>query len=192
MRLAAVGIWVCGVLAAGCGGGGPVTAKAEVTGNIGGVPLASPNTIMFELTGGNGRVGTIYVLITEVDGSCEALKANQGFKSKGSVVLWLKNGKGDTLNPGTFGVIPDEFPNTQQNYSQGFVSRTDAACAETIESSARPFSAGSVSLSDYAPGTSATGTFSVTVGAQTISGSFAANACAGVTQAMLDAADTCP
>lgn len=184
--------WIlsCVLVLASCGGGGPVTASATVTGNIGGSPLAAPKTFMFELMN-NGRVGTIYIVVAGADGGCEALKANKSFKNNAMIVLGLKNGKGDTLQAGSYGVNPDQYPNVQVNYSQGFVSRTDATCTETIASGDAHFTAGSVELTDYAKGTSATGTFNVTVGGQTVSGTFAANVCSGVTQAMIDESDTC-
>jgi hypothetical protein len=136
-------------------------------------------------------VKKIYVVLSEADGMCDAIKANKSFKTKASVWMTLQNGKGDSLKAGSYGVNTEEFPNVQVNYSKGRVSRTDATCAETIAAANTAFSAGTIELSDYSEGTSVTGTFNVTAGGASLSGSFAANACAGVTQAMLDAADTC-
>lgn len=164
---------------------------ATINGQIGGTIAGTLKPIMFELSE-NGRVRTIVVVVTEADNACDAIKTNKGFKSAASIWMKLKNGKGDTLKSGSYGVNTDQFPNVQVNYSQGNISRTNGTCTETLTPTDAAFGGGSVELTEYDEGTSVKGTFNITAGGQTLTGSFAANACAGVTQQMLDDADTCP
>jgi hypothetical protein len=172
-------------------GATPVAPKAEVTGEVGGATLKQPEVLVGEVTSDRGRIDALFISITETTGACEAAKSNRLGKGTVTIALTLMNDKGDTLKPGTYPIITGRPSGSSGNYATGAIAKFDVACVNAYAGSKGVITSGSVTLDTYGEKVSATGKFELAVGAEKLTGSFAGNSCAGFTQAMLDAADTC-
>ena len=95
------------------------------------------------------------------------------------------------MKPGTYPIIAGPPNGSGGNYAQGTISKRDAACAETYAGDAGTITAGTMTLTTWNENTNATGSFDLTVGAEHLTGTFAANVCPGVTEANVAAADVC-
>ena len=168
-----------------------VSPRVEVTGSVGGATLKQTEVLLGEVVSQRGRIETLVVSISEASGACELAKSNTATKDTVTLSFTLQNDKGDTLHPGTYPVIAGRPTGTAGNYTKALISKLDAACVDAYAGDKGIATGGTVTLSTWSEGASATGTFDLTVGAETLTGSFAANACAGFTQAMLDTAETC-
>lgn len=178
------------LLLAACGSS-PVEPKAEVTGSVGGRTLKPLETTLGEAVSARGRIDTLLLVVTEATGACGHVKADTTSASTTTIALTLMNDRGDTLKAGTYPIIAGFPDGSSGNYAKGTLSAYDDACVDAFAGGTGTLSAGTVTLSTYEENTSATGTFELTAGSEHLTGSFAANACAGVTEATVATADAC-
>lgn len=181
---------VSGLLFVACGAA-PVQPKAEVTGTVGGEALKPLEGVLGEAVSGRGRVDTLLLVVTEATGACAQVKADTTSASTTTIELTLKNDRGDTLKAGTYPVVAGFPSGSSGNYAKGTLSKYNAACANAYAADAGTITSGTVTLTTWTEATSATGSFDLTVGADHLTGNFAANTCAGVTEANVSTADVC-
>ena len=168
-----------------------VVPKVEVTGTVGGETLKPLEAALGEAVSGRGRIDTLLLVVTEATGACENVKADKTAHSTTTLALTLKNDRGDTLKPGSYPIIAGFPSGSSGNYAKGTISKRDAACADAYAGDAGTFTEGTVTLSTWTEAGSATGEFDLTVGSDHLTGKFAANTCAGVTEANVATADVC-
>lgn len=172
---------------------GPVTVTpaASVTGNVGGEALGTVEAFLAEVVSDRGRVDLLVIGLSTAAGACERAKHDQSSKGSTNFLLTLENDRGDTLNPGVYPIITGHPTGSSGNFSRGRISKLDAACVDAFSGDAGIATAGKITLDAYSEGGSVSGSFELTVGADTLEGTFAANTCAGVSQANVETADSC-
>ncbi|MBS2023898.1 MAG: hypothetical protein JST92_15955 [Deltaproteobacteria bacterium] len=176
-------------LSAACGGSDETPANnASASGTFDGVSFPVVNAVSAQVADSKGTVSAV-ILTTDAN-LCAELGAGKSGKSQKVIALYLYKADNTTTSHaatdlGDYAVTVTSAPG---NYVEADFTSEDATCTQDVAHSGKA-SGGKVTLTAI-NGSAYKGTFSLTLGSETMTGSFDSTACAAV-QTLYDGNTTC-